>query len=152
MKTVDLPAIICQSYHHWTGRHLVASPELTGRDLERALYALDQVVVAHDTRDDPVFMYANRAALDLFEMTLEDFTRLPSRFSAEPMARAEREALLREVRENGFTDAYSGVRVSSTGKRFFIEKATVWNLLDAGGAPCGQAATFPVPQRTCGED
>jgi hypothetical protein len=34
------------------------------------------------------------------------------------------------------------VRVSKSGRRFIIEKATVWNLLDEVGAPCGQAATF----------
>ena len=32
--------------------------------------------------------------------------------------------------------------VSKTGRRFLIENATVWNLLDEAGAPYGQAATF----------
>ncbi len=147
MTPDDLATLLCESFHHWTGRHLVPGGEFRGMELANALYELDRVVVAHDTQEDPVFMYANRVALELFEMTLEAFTRLPSRYSAEPVARAEREILLREVREKGFTDAYSGVRVSGSGKRFFIERATVWNLVDAAGVKHGQAATFPVPLR-----
>jgi hypothetical protein len=34
------------------------------------------------------------------------------------------------------------VRVSKSGRRFLIDRATVWNLLDDSGAHYGQAATF----------
>jgi hypothetical protein len=34
------------------------------------------------------------------------------------------------------------MRISSSGRRFWIERATVWNLLDADGVYRGQAATF----------
>jgi hypothetical protein len=44
--------------------------------------------------------------------------------------------------QDAFIDDYSGVRVSSTGRRFLIERATVWNLVDARGAYRGQAAAF----------
>ncbi|MDA3875394.1 MAG: MEKHLA domain-containing protein, partial [Kiritimatiellae bacterium] len=93
-------------------------------------------------RPDPVFQYGNRAALNLFELSRDAFLQLPSRFSAEPGERAAREAVLQEVCENGFSDHYSGVRVSSSGKRFRIEQATLWNLVDAKGDFRGQAATF----------
>jgi hypothetical protein len=39
-------------------------------------------------------------------------------------------------------DDYSGVRVSKSGRRFRIERAIVWNLTDAAGTHCGQAASF----------
>jgi len=72
------------------------------------------------------------------------FTKLPSRLSAEAPIRAERDALLQRVTEHGYIDDYSGVRISSSGKRFLIEQATVWNLMDGEGAYCGQAAMFGV--------
>jgi hypothetical protein len=100
------------------------------------------VIVAHGTETDPIFFYGNQLALSCFEMDFASFTRLPSRFSAEPLLREERDALLARVRDHGFIDDYAGVRVSATGKRFRIEQATVWNLLDESGQRHGQAATF----------
>jgi predicted DNA-binding protein (UPF0251 family) len=50
--------------------------------------------------------------------------------------------LLEAVTERGFIDDYSGVRISKTGRRFRIAQATVWNLLNQEGKPCGQAAMF----------
>jgi len=42
----------------------------------------------------------------------------------------------------GPVDDYSGIRISQSGRRFRIEQAIVWNLIDAAGHLCGQAATF----------
>jgi predicted DNA-binding protein (UPF0251 family) len=46
------------------------------------------------------------------------------------------------VARQGYIDDYAGIRVSATGKRFLINRATVWNLLDATGNSLGQAAAF----------
>jgi hypothetical protein len=32
--------------------------------------------------------------------------------------------------------------VTSTGRRFLVENAIIWNVVDAGGQRVGQAATF----------
>ena len=58
------------------------------------------------------------------------------------MHRSEREILLATVARQGFIDDYRGIRISKNGRRFLIDQATVWNLLDENGAKCGQAATF----------
>jgi len=50
--------------------------------------------------------------------------------------------LLAQVTEHGFIDDYSGIRISKSGRRFRIGRATVWNLVTERGEPCGQAATF----------
>ena len=55
---------------------------------------------------------------------------------------AERDALLAEVSQHGFSRSYSGIRIAHSGRRFRIEAATVWNLLDADGRHLGQAACF----------
>jgi hypothetical protein len=70
----------------------------------------------------------------------------PSRKTAEPINRAEREKLLTRTRHNGYIDDYSGVRISKTGKRFKIDRAIIWNISDALGQYCGQAATFDTWQ------
>jgi hypothetical protein len=107
-----------------------------------ALYDASFVVLAHDSAPDPVFFYANRKAQQLFEMSWDEMVSLPSRLSAESPVRSERQRLLDQVARQGYIDDYSGIRVSKTGKRFLIESATVWNLMDAAGQVLGQAAAF----------
>jgi len=99
-------------------------------------------VVSHDTACDPVFNYANLKALELFDLSWENLTRLPSRLSAEPVNQAERDRLLAEVTEKGYIDHYEGMRISRTGKRFLIKNAVVWNIMDKNQRYKGQAAWF----------
>ena len=89
-----------------------------------------------------MFDYANRMALDLFEMSWNELIGMPSRLSAEPVNRDERERLLSRVAADGYIDDYSGVRISKTGKRFLIRQAVVWNVYDEQGRYQGQAASF----------
>lgn len=131
--------LLLDSYRALLKRDLLASP---GIDLGRALYEAPLVVLAHDTAADPVFFYGNLAAQQLFEMGWEELVQLPSRFSAEPMLREERQRLLDLVACQGFINNYSGVRIAKSGKRFLIEHATVWNLLGQEGQVVGQAAAF----------
>lgn len=100
------------------------------------------VLVAHGPEADPVLNYGNAAALALWEMSWGELTRTPSRLTAEAPDRASRARLLAAVTARGFIDDYSGVRISQTGRRFRIARATVWNLLTEAGKPCGQAAMF----------
>ena len=115
---------------------------LSATQFAQLLFESPAVVVSHGTQADPIFNYANQAALDLFEMDWESFTQLPSRKSAEPLNRQERARLLDAVSSQGFIDDYSGVRISSQGRRFLIPKAIVWNVVDQAGELVGQAATF----------
>ncbi|HRC61413.1 MAG TPA: MEKHLA domain-containing protein [Candidatus Propionivibrio aalborgensis] len=128
--------LICESFLNLTGQPLLedSTPE--------RLWSAPRVIVAHGIEAEPVFFYGNRMALELFEMDFASFTHLPSRYSAEPLERQERARLLERVRRDGFIDDYAGVRISATGKRFRIEQAVVWNLIDGNGDIHGQAATF----------
>lgn len=137
-----LARLIVDSHLRVVGRPLLAEQPDDVTGLRQALWTAPRAVVAHGTQADPVFRYGNRLALELFELDFAAFTALPSRFSAEPLAREERAALLDRVTRFGFIDDYAGVRISSTGRRFMIRRATVWNLIDLDGAFRGQAATF----------
>lgn len=99
-------------------------------------------VLAHDTADDPRFIYVNRAAEACFGYAFEAFVGLPSRLSAEAPDRAERQRLLDAVSRDGFTTGYRGIRVRNSGERFWIEDGIVWQLIDRNGVRRGQAATF----------
>lgn len=130
--------LLASSHQRLTGRPLVAA----GTDLRSALWNAHTVIVAHGTEPDPVFFYGNQRALALFEMDWAEFIRLPSRLSAETPLRDERADLLERVTRDGCITDYAGVRISATGRRFRIEQATVWNLIDENGVCHGQAAAF----------
>ncbi|OCC25106.1 MEKHLA domain-containing protein [Croceicoccus estronivorus] len=133
-------ALIADSFRRVTGNTLL--PPDGNLDPASAIWRAPMVVLAHGTEADPVFFYGNRLALDLFEASADAFINLPSRFSAEPMERQERARFLAQVADHNCITDYSGIRISQTGQRFRIERATVWNLLDADGAIHGQAACF----------
>ena len=99
-------------------------------------------VLAHNTDPDPRFIYANKAAQACFEYGIDEITALPSRLSAEPIAREDRQKLLDAVARHGFATGYSGLRIAKSGRRFWIEDGVVWQLVDSDGAVRGQAATF----------
>lgn len=131
-------ALIAEAFARLTGRPLIAA----GEDPATALWTAPRVILAHGTQPDPIFFYANRAALDRFEVSAEALIRMPSRLSAEPLLREARADLLARVSRDGFIDDYAGIRISARDKRFRIEQAVVWNLVDEAGACHGQAATF----------
>lgn len=133
--------LLLESYRHWTSRDLVA-PAGTPVEEARALFEAPFVVVSHGLEDDPVLNFGNRVALDLWEMTWDQFTRTPSRLTAEPPDQAARARMLAEAEERGFIDEYRGVRISAKGRRFMVERALVWRVVDGAGHGQGQAATF----------
>jgi hypothetical protein len=145
--------LLLDSFARLLGRELV---DRSGTAAEQAarLFHAPFVVVSHGTEADPILDYGNAAALALWEMTWDELTRTPSRLTAEPVHRDERARLLERTRRDGFVDDYAGIRISSTGKRFRIEQAIVWNLVDAAGQHRGQAATFdrwtPLPVAAAG--
>lgn len=144
---LELTQCLLNSYRRWTGKELIerAAPEL---DLV-ALWNAPKVVVSHGTQSDPAFLYGNQLALQLWEMPLDEFLGMPSRLTAEPMHRDDRQRLLERTQAHGFVDDYRGIRISRTGQRFQIEKALLWTVVDDQGATIGQAATFdhwtPLP-------
>lgn len=134
-------ALIAQSHQRLLGRPLVARADDAAL-LSLVLWEAPQVIVAHGREPDPLFFFGNRAALARFETTADQFVGMPSRLSAEAPLREERQALLERVARDGYIADYAGVRISARGRRFRIEQAVVWNLVDAGGAVHGQAAAF----------
>lgn len=112
-------------------------------DAPRRLYEdASACVLAHDTAEDPRFIYANRSAQALFEYSWDEIVTLPSRLSAEAPNREERQRLLNAVARDGFATGYSGLRISKSGRRFLIEDGLLWELRDAHGVLRGTAATF----------
>jgi hypothetical protein len=137
----DHVALLRNSFRHWIRRPLV-DHRMTDADAARYLFFAPFAVVSHNADKDPLFNYANRTALSLFGMTWEELTATPSRLSAERENQQAHEQLLATVAECGHVDGYEGVRVGRHARRFTIEQATIWNLRDARGMVCGQAARF----------
>ena len=132
---------LLDSYQHWTGQPLIPNG-LSSFERARLLFKAPFAVLSHTAEDDPIFNYANLTAMKLFESDWHYITQMKSRSSAETPLQSEREALLKAVRDQGFSNSYSGIRISRSGKRFRISDAIVWNVLNTNGDLIGQAATF----------
>ena len=141
--TGEDPRIVAllRSYDHYLGQSLCAAGEL---------FDAPFVVLAHGTETPPGLFYGNRAALALWEVDFPTFTAMPSFRTAEPDVREGRARLLADVERQGVSEDYTGVLVSSSGRRFEIQRATIWNILDAAGMRIGQAATFRDYRRLAG--
>ena len=103
-----LPAVIehnrlmAASFLRLLRRPLTAeAAALTPEALAKFLYDAPFILLAHTDAPDPVFCYANRRAQELFGYGWEEFTRLPSRLSAEPVSQEERQRLLDQARRKG---------------------------------------------------
>jgi MEKHLA domain len=134
-------SLLLNSYAHWTGLELI---DRHGTLLDQALRLFDApfVVASHGNDADPILNYGNAQALELWEMNWPEFVTTPSRLTAEPVNQAERSRMLQKAGTEGLIRNYQGVRISKTGKRFLVDQATVWNVIDHHQQKVGQAATF----------
>lgn len=132
---------LLNSYYYLLGHQLIErnnDPTLDAKDLFFAPF----VVASHGIEDDPILNYGNQTALNLWEMSWGQFTQTPSRQTAEVEQRERREQMLKTAKEKGYFDNYQGIRISGSGKRFYINQAIIWNIFDEQKNRIGQAATF----------
>lgn len=133
--------ILLNSYEKRLKRSLIKRKD-EPLEQAQALFLAPFAIVSHGTQNDPILNYGNQRALKLWEMNWDDLISTPSRLTAEPVNREEREKMLDRAAKQGYIDNYCGIRISKSGKRFLIEDAIVWNLIDSQEQGCGQAATF----------
>jgi hypothetical protein len=133
---------LLRSYRHWADEELLADAGDDDVIRADALFDAPLAVLAHDTRPDPLCVYANAAALAAFELRLADAPTFATSRTVAPAARDERSAALARAQEVGLLRGYGGERVSSTGRRFQIRDACIWTVLNDDGRPVGQAAAF----------
>ena len=137
------------SYRRAFGSPLIAglAADAPPQGLAQELFASDAVVLAHDGADPssdpgPRLIYANGAALRLWQRPWEAMVGMPSKLTAEPAERASRRQALITAQAQDAIEGYRGIRIDSRGRRFQIEGARLWTLRDEAGQPCGQAARF----------
>ena len=140
-SVVQWTQLLLDSYRHWMNQDLI-NRDTDPLEESRRLFESPFVVVSHGMQKDPILNYGNLTTLDLWEMSWEELTKTPSRLTAEPPNQEERAQMLERATQHGFIDDYRGIRISKTGKRFLVEQAIVWNVVDAHGHKHGQAATF----------
>ena len=130
MRDPVYAALLAESFERLTGRAL-GDP-----------WSLQQPLVSHGIQADPIFRWANPAALSLWEMDWDSFTKLPSRLSAQDdlAIQTDRSRYLAEAATRGWVADYQGIRVSSSGRRFRIADTILWTVTDAAGLRHGQAA------------
>ena len=146
----------------WQGRHVARLAEtftrITGRDfitemgldparLGQSAWEGNFALLSHRGDAHAVLNYANRFALDLWEMDWAMLTATPSQATAPDGDVAERAGMMAAVARDGYVSNYAGRRISATGRLLVIENVTLWWLVELSGAPFGAAATFKTFRR-----
>lgn len=138
-----MAATILAGHQRLFGRVLLAgSHTWSARQAAQELFGATPVVLAHDGGHDPRLIYANAAALRLWDRPWASMVGMPSRLTAEPLERPARQLALDLARRQEAIANYAGVRVNRQGRRFRIEGARLWTLQEGSGQPLGQAACF----------
>jgi hypothetical protein len=107
-EIVEWSQWLLDSYRHCVGRELME--RVHGAEAQaRALFTAPIVVVSHGMQDDPILNYGSQLALTLWEMTWEQLVHTPSRLTAEPVNRTERESMLERARTQGYIDNWAAV-------------------------------------------
>ena len=139
LTEIEIAGYILDSHRQYVGNELIersADPVVNAR----RLFELDAVVLSHDGGADPRFVYANLAAARLWRMDVDELVGMPSRLSAPPNHRDERQAMLQQAAQDGVLHGYAGTRVAKDGTLFVIEDATLWTVDYPHGS--GQAVVF----------
>ena len=134
--------IILGNLQRWTGKNLIREYGFSLDKLGERVFNADFYLLSHTNASDPILNYANRKALELWEVTWEELITMPSSKTAKPVDRQERSAMLDRVSADNYFDGYRGIRISKTGKEFYISDGIIWNLLINNDELYGQAAWF----------
>jgi hypothetical protein len=159
---------ILRSHQQAFGFPLLAGigPSRDPRQIAQEMFAADTVLLAHDGGDPagepgPCLIYANRAALRLWQRSWTAMVGMPSRLTAAPEERGSRARALSRAHRCASIRDYSGVRIDSRGRRFQIRGARIWTFGQENGeagrgpgclAPVGQAASFGDWYWLCGPE
>ncbi|QLG88870.1 MEKHLA domain-containing protein [Chitinibacter bivalviorum] len=142
MTQLALVQLMLDSYRRLVGRELLPADWPLEQAAHWLQFEAPFCVLAHEASSDPRFIFANTTAQRCFEYSAAELIGLPSRLSAEAPNRQERQQLLDTVSRQGYATGYRGLRIAKSGRRFWIENVTVWNLIDDTGVCHGQAATY----------
>ncbi|PTB22570.1 MEKHLA domain-containing protein [Trinickia symbiotica] len=136
--------LLTQSYRRFLGEELVPAG-MSGPEGARWLYeSAPFLLLAHDTAADPLFIYGNKTAQRRFEYEWDELVGLPSRLSAAAPDRNERSNFIERVTKDGYARNYRGIRIAKSGKQFWIEQASLWQLVADDGMRHGLAAMIPT--------
>ena len=133
--------LLLDSYRHWMKQELI-DRGVTFSEQSHQLFESSFVVVSHGMQNDPILNYGNRTALALWEMSWEELT---STRHASPPNLPIRKNVPRCFNGQHNMDSLMIIEESAfqrPGKRFLVERAIVWNVVDDQGQKQGQAATF----------
>ncbi len=120
-EIINWSQLLLDSYSKLLGHQLIKRTSEVERQAKELFFA-PFVVVSHQTEDDPILNYGNQMALDLWETDWENFTRTPSRLTAEPVNRQQRQQMLIQAATQGFIKNYRGVRILVRGNVFSSKK------------------------------
>lgn len=134
---------LLDSYAYWLKQELIHRNDTPLEQAQR-LFNSSFCVASQGLENNPILNYGNQTALNLWAMEWQQFIQTPSRITTESIYREERTRMLEQAKTKGYSTDYRGVRISSSGTRFLIDQAVIWNICKSDGTMIGQGATFSI--------
>lgn len=130
----------CESLERFTGTSLLKVMNVDTMDAihDNTRYA----VLSHGNQTDPIYNYFNKAALLQFEYPEEEIYLLPSRYSAPPALRQDRDEKISSAVQQNVQFIPSAIRQGKSGKQFELINVTLWNVYNERNERVGQSAVF----------
>ena len=143
-EKLRLVHLILNSYQKAFGTPLLVCNYFNcpSRTVNQEVFAMRKPLLSHDLTRDPCLTYVNASALLLWHCRWDEMVGIPSRITAPTNQRQQRSAVLNRASNKTSLSGYSGIRVDSLGRRFYIKNAQIWTIWNEIGLPYGQAATF----------
>ncbi len=143
-EKIRLVSEILISYQEAFGKPLLACQNTANpsRTMSQEVFAMKTPLLAHDLSTDPLLIYANVEALQLWKRSWSEMIGLPSRLTAPEDQLKERDFHLNWALKDHSSQVYGGVRVNSEGRKFFIKNLRIWTIWNEHHISSGQAATF----------
>lgn len=141
-EVVMINLLIIENYRQKIGRPIMEGGDML--QLTKDLYEAPFALLFHNNFvvDEPVLMYANKAAQDLFQTAWESMIGTPSKNTASPEEQAQRQKLIDECAEKGFAEIRGAPRVGAKGRKLDLTEAVVFNIEGPDGNKVGQATVI----------
>ncbi len=143
-KILNILDLITTSYEDTFQEPILTSIESYESNIDKgkALFNMRNPLIAHNHTKIPCLIYANAAALSLWNYEWNQMIGMPSHLTAPKNKRKQRQEILEKSLKLDKIIGYEGIRVDSNGKLFSIKNTKIWTILDKDNCVYGQAATF----------
>ncbi|VFR03425.1 unnamed protein product [Cuscuta campestris] len=128
-EAVPLAQWICQSYSYHMGTELCGASSAGGELVLKNLWNHHDAILCCSIKSHPVFIFANKAGLDMLETTLVGLQDIALDKMFDERGRKTLFSELSKIMQQGYAYLPGGICTSAMGRHVSYEQAIAWKVL-----------------------